>query len=232
MLVYPYRKVMAAASSALVGMPANAPATPALYLRHSANLSTTLWKDQSGNGKDAVLQGTAAPSTISGTTGVLCNNGGNGNVIVNSTFGLTNVVSMCVRANFSSANLSGCLLKIGSTNDGYGVGVGNSTFDDVGNHIIGLMEVIAWRGTSINIGTGLHSLGFMLVSGSPYLQLYVDGVSVDNYYMSAPYSPAGGVSYIGGYSTRLFSGIVTDVAVYPRGLSSTEWTALHNAMST
>src|SRR5207253_9410954 len=95
--------------------------------------------------------------------------------------------------NLDSASRNGAFVKIGtetdgSGGDGFAIGVGNTTFDDTGNHLIVLYEGARWINTNVNIGTGWHNVAVTLnVSGYP--TLYVDGTGVYSDSSGAPRAP-------------------------------------------
>jgi hypothetical protein len=73
---------------------------------------------------------------------------------------------------------SGAFIKVGSGQQGYGMGVGNGTFDSDGNELLALREFVGWIDTNVTIGTGWHHVASAYtVSGGAYVG-WVDGVRV------------------------------------------------------
>ena len=116
-------------------------------------------------------------------------------ILVNSTFGLgAGDVTIGAWVNLDSASRNGSFVKIGTETDpvvfgdGYAIGVGNTTFDDTGNHLIVLYEGVRWINTGVDIGTGWHHVA-VTVNSSGYPTVYLDGTSVYSDTTGAPPGP-------------------------------------------
>lgn len=117
---------------------------------------------------------------------------------------------------------SGAFIKIGATPNGYGLGVGASTWENNGNNLIALFELKRWIDTGVDIGIGWHHTAMTLHSdGMP--ELFIDGVSLGNFSGVDALNPTGS-SYIGGYlaPNRNFEGGLDEVKVYNRTMTEAE----------
>lgn len=132
-----------------------------------------------------------------------------------------------------AGNTNGAFIKVGTISDGWGLGVGGTTFDNTGNNIIGLGEGVAWStpGT-VAIGTGRHTIGLYVVAGGAYY--YLDGqrlhggvADVFSFSFAAP----GASTSVGGYMNGATNRIPTHhlySAVLMRGvLDDSIFRALH-----
>jgi hypothetical protein len=135
----------------------------------------------------------------------------------------------------TSTSIRGAMLFIGraeaTTNDGFGFGVGLTTFDNSGNNIIGLFEGLRWIATNVAIGTGWHHIA-MVIDASGYPSFYLDGKLV---YSDAAGqmlqigSQGSGNTNLGGYQSnfspgypRFFAGPADDWRAYDRILHPEE----------
>ena len=102
------------------------------------------------------------------------------------TAAITNV-TMMGWVYLSSASLNGCFFHNGTSSDGYGLGVGGTTMDNVGNNLIAIYSTVRWAvGTAI--GTGWHHVALVVGSASG-ATMYVDGVEVYSDLGTAPVVP-------------------------------------------
>ena len=148
-------------------------------------------------------------------------------VQVPSTFGLGRTwVTIAGWVNLSSASLKGSFIKIGA-NDGFAIGVGNTTFENTGNHLILLYEVTRWINTNVNIGTGWHHVA-MRVDALGVPEAFIDGVSIGTFSGGLALPPTGGTTYIGGYGARRGAYTLDDMRVYNRSLATSEIQTLYN----
>jgi Concanavalin A-like lectin/glucanases superfamily len=146
----------------------------------------------------------------------------------------TRMTVMCW-ANLTSTSIRGAMLFIGraeaTTNDGFGFGVGLTTFDNSGNNIIGLFEGLRWIATNVAIGTGWHHIA-MVIDASGFPSFYLDGKLV---YSDAAGqmlqigSQGSGNTNLGGYQSnfspgypRFFAGPADDWRAYDRILHPEE----------
>lgn len=77
--------------------------------------------------------------------------------------GKTSEFTIAVYANIPTASERGCLIHVGAANgsDGYSLGVGDTTFDDLGNNLI--FEACPNQWTVLGpIGTGWHHLAVVI----------------------------------------------------------------------
>lgn len=114
------------------------------------------------------------------------------------SLGTTNAVLTCW-VKLDSTSESGAFMKVGTTLNGYGVGVGATTFDDAGNNLIGLYEAVAWKDTNTNIGTGWHHI-FMRIDGGDDCTMNIDGVQAAFFSGLSGIAPTSGTITVGGYT--------------------------------
>jgi hypothetical protein len=130
--------------------------------------------------------------------------------------------------NIPAGNVSGPFVKVGTSANGWAVGVGGTTMDNTGKTLILLSETKAWHPTTHTFTTGIHHV--MVVRGAAgAVTAYVDGASVWSGTLNAPID-ATGMTGIGGYSARfLSSGVdVDNVAIFASALAGTRATAHYN----
>ncbi len=128
-------------------------------------------------------------------------------IVANSVFGLGNTdVTISAWVNLDSTLEGGAFVKIGleasgaaSNNNGFGIGVGQSSFDNNANNLILLYEGVRWIDTNDDIGTGVHHVA-MTVNGSGVPEWYIDGVSGGTSPGTSAYAPTAGAIKIGGYT--------------------------------
>src|SRR4051812_25757548 len=195
--------------------------------------SGTRANNGAGGGSDGTLAN--GPTWTNGKVGKAVSfDGSDDEVQVGSTFGIGAAnLTISNWVYVSSASLSGAFVKLGNGSTGYGIGVGGTTYDNAGNQLIILYEAIRWVPTGSNIGTGWHHVA-VTVDGSGVPTAYLDGQSLGSFAGTAPVSPAGAITYIGGYTSstptnRHFNGPVDEVRIYSRAPSGTEITALYQA---
>lgn len=131
-----------------------------------------------------------------------------------------------------AGNLKGAFFDVGTVpSNGWAVGIGGSTMENVGRQLIILHEAVAWKPTGYNFTTGTHHL-VVTRSSANLFTIYVDGTSV---YTStfAPNAPTGSL-WVGGASngsTRALSStiVVDNVAMYASALSPARVTAHYNS---
>jgi Tfp pilus assembly protein PilE len=148
-----------------------------------------------------------------------------------STFGLAakNSTISCWIYNPSASNL-GVFVHVGLS-AGFAIGIGNTTTENAGNHLIMLFEGIRWIPTSTTISVGWHHVVMVIdASGTP--TAYLDGVSTGAYAGAASSDPSGSNTNIGGIiSTGLdaYTGSVDDVRLYNRALPLADILSLYSA---
>jgi hypothetical protein len=121
--------------------------------------------------------------------------------------------------NLSSESDQGAFFKCGNPN-GYGLGIGSGNFDMAGNHLVVLFENVRWIDTGIAItDLGWHHAALVL-DGSGYPHVYLDGSLSYSDSTGAAVAPTGG-TYVGsGVGDRFFGGGLQEVAFYTAALSS------------
>lgn len=152
-------------------------------------------------------------------------------ISMNSTFGLgTGDFSISTWVYTATASNSGQFIKIGDV--GYGIGMGNTTFDNTspGTKLIALYEGIRWIPTTTDVGTGWHHI-VMTVNSSGVPTLYRDGVSLGAFSGAGPSAPGAGPTTFGGRpgNNRNFNGRIDDTRIYNRILTPAEVTTIFNA---
>lgn len=109
---------------------------------------------------------------------------------------------------FDGVAQGGAFLKIGSATTGFGIGVGNTTFDDAGTKLIALHEASRWVVSSATLLTGWnHVLWAVSHLGDPVLCL--NGATVYYDTGAAPVIPSGSGEIVLGGShggTRGYTG--------------------------
>jgi hypothetical protein len=135
-----------------------------------------------------------------------------------------NSVSVAVWAYIPSTSDHGAFVKLGSTGSpgsGYGIGVGGSNWDNVGNELWVLFENVRWIDCGTSIGTGWH-LAVLVLSSSGVPSCYLDGrltTTSTGAGAIAP-TPAMYIGSDGAYSTRFFTGSLANAQVYSTVLST------------
>jgi len=173
-------------------------------LWHMDEISGTNVADSSGNGNT----GTATGTTIVATKldkGRSFPDATTDYVNIPSTMGLTNSsITLEAWINLDSTSENGAFIKVGvdsggtSTSNGFGLGVGSTTFEDSGNELIMIYEGVRWIDTGVNIGTGWHHVA-MVVDNGGIPHGYIDGKLIGTYPGTSGITPTGGNSRIGGY---------------------------------
>ncbi|PIN69753.1 hypothetical protein COV94_02560, partial [Candidatus Woesearchaeota archaeon CG11_big_fil_rev_8_21_14_0_20_57_5] len=136
-----------------------------------------------------------------------------------------NNVSITIWANLETTSQKGAFVKVGSGNNGYGIGVGGDNFDGTGNDLIALYEGVAWYDSNVNIGTGWHHIA-MVLNATDMLQLYIDGIIAASWQTGGGTTPtmqirAGGYTADGPY-LRFFQGRLDEFAMWNRTLTPEE----------
>jgi competence protein ComGC len=198
----------------------------------------TAWWKLNGNGTATIG---STNITITGATTAIGQNGTasnayafNGTAAQYGTFvstlglGTTNV-TLSAWVNPAVATNSGLFIKVGTSN-GYGIGMGSTTFDNAtpGTKIIMLYEGVRWIVTTTNITTGWHHV-VMVIDSAGVPSAYMDGALVGTYSGTGAIAPTGTTYIGGGYtSARNFNGRIDDVRIYTRALSLTEIQTLNS----
>jgi hypothetical protein len=207
-------------------------------------ISGTTTNDLSSGNHDGVFS-TGVSVNQSGKLGTSFGFDGTGIIDINSSLGLGTVMTVSAWA-YLPETTSGSIINIGCadtnwgcTSSGIGIGVGDTTFDDLGNNFFIVNNGIAWDSPVTSIGAGWHYITVVMVNDTIVKQ-YIDGVYRKNYDASGqgavnlPFVPldSGDTIKIGGYDAdgynRLFTGKIDEVAIWNRALSSQEISNLYN----
>lgn len=138
-------------------------------------------------------------------------------VSINSTFGLgAQNVTIEAWVYLPTTSEKGTIARLGASDTGFGMGVGQDRYDYDGNELIILVDERRWLDTNAEIGTGWHHVAFSIGSNNE-INAYIDG---ENVYTEesfaneavAPSTP----SYIGAASStgRIISGGKIDEVRY------------------
>ena len=135
-----------------------------------------------------------------------------------------------------SGNTKGSIVKVGSGSNGWGMGLGNTQWDNVGRKLILLSEAVAWHPTSYTFPAGAGTYHVMVVRGaSGAVTAYVNGTSVWSGTLTSPITATtqmGVGGYTETYGFKLDSAInVDNVALFASALSSARVTAHYNSGS-
>lgn len=208
------------------------------YTTISNNL--TAWWQLNGNANATV------GSTNGVVTGATLTTGQNGQanqayafsgsaqlITIGSSFSLgTKNITLSCWVYSATASNSGVFIKAGTTtSNGYGIGIGSTSFDNTapGTKIVMLYEGVRWIVTTTDLGTGWHYV-VMVIDSSGVPSAYRDGALVGSYGGAGAIAPIGNITLGGtGGGGRYFNGRIDDVRVYSRALSGTEISSLYSA---
>lgn len=103
----------------------------------------------------------------------------------------------------------GALIKVGDASSGYGIGTGDTTFDAGGsnNNLLCLYEAVAWKAPSpavVLAAAGQSYAACLRINSDNTGNIYSPGVGEGSWSASTPVTPAGGVTYVGGYTTNRY----------------------------
>jgi hypothetical protein len=209
----------------------------AAYWKFDENTGTTV-SDATGNGNT----GTFAGSGTKWGTGII---GSAGNFLKTDTTPETVALSAnptSVVDNFTVAGWikpvipqatdNGFIFYNGDDSAGWGLGVG-ANYGGGGSKLIGLFGSVAWEDPSITLSNGVW-VHVAMIRRSGTLYFYKNGVQTTGA-TNTPASPYSGVASVG-YETdsnhttkfRAFSGLIDELGVWSRALTSTEITQLYN----
>lgn len=153
------------------------------------------------------------------------------NITTNFGFGvLNNTVNLWI----NPANLSqrGIFVNIGShdsTFNGFGVGIGDSTADNVGDNLIGIFGGVGWFDPDIVISPG-WSMVTMVMNGTKDMHFYLNGTSVGNSTGISAIAPESNTTIGGtpGGTNRYFDGRIDEISFWNRTLTGIEIIELYN----
>jgi hypothetical protein len=150
-------------------------------------------------------------------------NGATDYVTINSNYGLsTSNVTVECWVFIPSTSEQGTFVNIGGPGEGYAIGVGNTLFDDSGNQLIYINDMIAWHTTGSNLGTGWHHVAFT-IDPNGLTNVYLDGKSVLSF-TETPLTPLN-ATYIGASnagSRILSNGKIDEVRIWSTARSEAE----------
>lgn len=214
---------------------------PTLYWRLDETSGTTA-ADASGNGHHGTYDGSyglgragAIRSDDGTSVGFAITSSSNSHVSVASPEAVTTDVTLECWAYMLTSSRKGCLMKNGTfqgngttTGNGYGVGVGDTTWEDSGNNLILLYEQRRWINTGVKYRTGSGYLGWnhvvVVFDSSGFPHCWLNGALVAEPAFNDQYSVAGSF-YAGGYnvgSDRAFQGEMDEVALYGHQLTQAQ----------
>ncbi len=120
-------------------------------------------------------------------------------VTIGSNFGLgATTKSVECWVYLSSTSEKGTFVGIGNEGNGSGIGVGSANFDNPGNELIFINDVVSWHPTEVNIGTGWHHVAYTIGSAGE-TSIYLDGKSVLSFTETA--NAPSNTSFIGATSS-------------------------------
>lgn len=158
------------------------------------SLSSTGWTWRGGP-----LGGALTSDAASGTTGTWEATG-------SVALGTTNM-ALAGWAYLSSTGLHGTFWKIGTSINGFALGVGASDMDTGGNNILGLYESTRWINTGVTYPLGWHHYA-LIIDGSGNPIIYLDGAQIYSDSSGAGLSAGGerALGYSPAASTRGLAG--------------------------
>ena len=120
---------------------------------------------------------------------------GSDHINISSNFSLgTSNISLECWVFIPGTSEHGTFVNVGDGSNGYGIGVGSGSFDNPGNELIFINNMVNWHGTGVNMGTGWHHTAFT-IDGSGNTVVYLDGKNVLSF-SETPHTPSNS-SYIG-----------------------------------
>lgn len=116
----------------------------------------------------------------------------------------------------------GMFMKLGTNSNGYGVGWGDSSTDNVGNKLIVIYDAVRWIVTSATLATGTYFVA-VVINGSGVPSVYLNGALVNSYSGTNMNTP-GTTSQIGAAvsGSRYFTGKVDEVR-YVNSARTANW---------
>jgi len=142
------------------------------------------------------------------------------NITIPSTFGIgTGNFAVAAWVNLGSTTEGGAFVKIGGGARGFGIGVGATSYDDLGNDLIFIYETNRWVDTNQAIGTGWHHVA-MIINSTGHPEGFIDGKSVYSDSSGTGLAPTTTITYIGGYAARQVNATIDEVKIWNVTLSS------------
>lgn len=137
-------------------------------------------------------------------------------ISISSIFGLgTTSVTLECWVNPITVSEGGAFVHIGNDNTGYGIGMGNSNWDDKGNQLIILYDLMRWIETGVTIGTGWHHI-VLTIDANGHPSLFLNGKNVYSDTLGTPLAPSGNSSIGSSQGTKrsLSNGIIDEVRIW------------------
>lgn len=126
---------------------------------------------------------------------------------------------------------AGVLIKIGANNNGWAFGIGSGTMDVPGNDLIGLIDFVGWRASTVKAGTGRQHIGYTWsgLSGTGW-RFFLNGKPVSTQSSLGVLTPTDRLTFCSyaavDASTRALRCTLEESRVWSRVLSDTEFLAL------
>jgi hypothetical protein len=198
--------------------------------RNSYVSGSTTWTNLAGGNNGTLVNG---PTFDSGSGGSIVFDGVDDYALSSlSVNSITNVTIQCW-VNISSTSKKGAFIKVGGGVNGYAIGVGLSTYENLGNDIIVLFPGIRWIDTNVTYGTG-WKMATLVIGATSVPTIYVNDTLIGSYSGTNPITPTANV-YFGrnvgdeGAILRAFGGNIASAQIYNRALSATEILQNYNA---
>lgn len=183
--------------------------------------------DLSGYGNHGTLTNMDPGSDwVGNNRGVALDFDGNNDYVISYARPNIDDVSVGCWVKLSSTSQKGGFVKYGGYLDkGVGIGVGNTTLDNLGNNLIFLAEGAAWRATTTALGTDWVHV-FLAISGSNWTT-YFNGRELSSFtQVWSRITDAGQEIRIGGYDISGFQRypncMIDDVRLYNRKVTTPE----------
>lgn len=160
-------------------------------------------------------------------------NGSTSAIILPSVYGLNAAQGFTMSTWFYStlASNHGSFIKVGGGNGGSGgvaLGMGATTFSDVGSNLGMLYENRRWIMSSRTVSVNTWHHAVMTVDSNGVPTLYFNGEKVSSYPGVAPLL-SGVETIVGGYGDRFFTGRLDDVRLFDRVLAPGEIKGMYAA---
>ena len=136
---------------------------------------------------------------------------------------------------------AGPVIAVGSNykiadGDGFSFGIGNTSYTTTGTNFIGLFANKRYINTGVGISTANWHMGAMVLDGSGYPSLYLDGRLIYSDSAGTAFNPSGGSVTIGHDNTNntlpnYFNGYIADAAIFNTALNATQIADLYQTTS-
>jgi hypothetical protein len=189
--------------------------------------SGTTWTDLSTSGNNGTL--TNGPTFDSADGGSILFDGTNDYVALPLITSAISSITLQCWVYLSTSSKKGAFMGVGTSANGYGIGVGSANLDTNGNEIIGIFTGVRSIATSTNYGTGWKFVTLLINSSSVPL-IYVGSTLIGTYSGLNPEIPTTAAT-VGSLhsSARFFGGNVAQAIAYNRALTATDIDTNFNA---